>query len=240
VESVIEPVAEVIVAEEISAPVAEVTLSEEVAAQINEIETAQPTAEISQVEEPVAEITGPVNNSNVEFEITNISETNEEPVAEISSSSEENLVEKWINVAELDSVAEITSEPVAEIKSEEPVAEISNEPFLVKKEETVAELNDKVAEKQNEEELAKKMQTEELQKKAQERIQRLKELSLKLKTPQGLNEMEHEPAYKRRNIALDNVPHSSESQVSRYTLSENDEKKVEIKPNNSFLHDNVD
>jgi cell division protein FtsZ len=228
VESVVGPVVN-----EISTPVAEVTLSEEVTAQVNEIEAAQ-------------EVVEPVNNSNVEFEITNFSET-EETVSE--TSSEENLVEKWINVAELDSVSEIKSEeivseikseePVAEIKSE-PVAEVSSEPFLVKKEETVAELNDKVAEKQKEEELAKKMQAEELQKKAQERIQRLKELSLKLKTPQGLNEMEHEPAYKRRNIALDNVPHSSESQVSRYTLSENDEKKVEIKPNNSFLHDNVD
>lgn len=259
-ETIIAPVAEVSVQEEIVAPVvdttavtevwnevevapvAEATLSEEVAAQINEIETEQPVAEISQAEElPVAEVVEPINNSNVEFEITNFSETTEEPAAE--TEAEENLVEKWINVAELDStepVAEIKKEePVAEIKSE-PVAEVSGEPFLIKKEEPVAEVNETVSEKQNDEELAKKLQTEELQKKAQERIQRLKELSLKLKTPQGLNEMEHEPAYKRRNIALDNIPHSSESQVSRYTLSENDEKKVEIKPNNSFLHDNVD
>jgi cell division protein FtsZ len=52
--------------------------------------------------------------------------------------------------------------------------------------------------------------------------------------------MENEPAYKRRNVSLDNVPHSSESQVSRFTLTETDEKKIEIRPNNSFLHDNVD
>ena len=76
--------------------------------------------------------------------------------------------------------------------------------------------------------------------KAQDRILRLKELSLKLKTPSGLSELEGEPAYKRRNIQLEQVPHSSESQVSRFTLSEGEDKKAEIKPNNSFLHDNVD
>jgi cell division protein FtsZ len=68
----------------------------------------------------------------------------------------------------------------------------------------------------------------------------LKELSLKLKTPNGLAELENEPAYKRKNINLEDTPHSSESQVSKYTLTENEDKKVEIKPNNSFLHDNVD
>jgi cell division protein FtsZ len=77
-------------------------------------------------------------------------------------------------------------------------------------------------------------------KKAQERVAKLKELSFKLKSPNGLSELENEPAYKRRNINLDSTPHSSESQVSRYTLSEGDDKKAEIKPNNSFLHDNVD
>ncbi|MEO6901710.1 MAG: cell division protein FtsZ [Bacteroidia bacterium] len=85
-----------------------------------------------------------------------------------------------------------------------------------------------------------KVQTDEQLKKAQDRVAKLKELSFKLKSPNGLSELENEPAYKRRNINLDSTPHSSESQVSRYTLSENEDKKVEIKPNNSFLHDNVD
>jgi cell division protein FtsZ len=85
-----------------------------------------------------------------------------------------------------------------------------------------------------------KVQTDEQLKKAQDRVAKLKELSFKLKSPNGLSELENEPAYKRRNINLDATPHSSESQVSRYTLSENENKKIEIKPNNSFLHDNVD
>ncbi|WP_257657743.1 cell division protein FtsZ [Parapedobacter lycopersici] len=75
--------------------------------------------------------------------------------------------------------------------------------------------------------------------KTKERILRLKELSMKLKSANGLQELETEPAYRRKQMALDDVPHSSESQVSRFTLS-TDEGITEIKPNNSFLHDNVD
>ena len=75
--------------------------------------------------------------------------------------------------------------------------------------------------------------------KTKERILRLKELSMKLKSTNGLQELETEPAYRRKQLALDDVPHSSESQVSRFTLS-TEEGITEIKPNNSFLHDNVD
>jgi cell division protein FtsZ len=78
-----------------------------------------------------------------------------------------------------------------------------------------------------------------LRKKAIEREQRLRDLSIKLKTPEGLQDLEKEPAYVRRNVALNKVPASSESHVSRYTLID-EEGKTQIKSNNSFLHDNVD
>jgi cell division protein FtsZ len=99
--------------------------------------------------------------------------------------------------------------------------------------------NEEVIEESENMIIAKVEETEQF-KKSQDRIAKLKELSFKLKSPNGLSEMENEPAYKRRNVNLDSTPHSSESQVSRYTLSEGDDKKAEIKPNNSFLHDNVD
>src|SRR5690606_24992860 len=75
--------------------------------------------------------------------------------------------------------------------------------------------------------------------KTKERILRLKELSMKLKSANGLQELESEPAYRRKQMALEDVPHSSESQVSRFTLSTED-GITEIRPNSSFLHDNVD
>ncbi len=78
-----------------------------------------------------------------------------------------------------------------------------------------------------------------LKAKAREREQRLRELSLKLKTPEGLQDLEKEPAYLRRKVELNKVPASNESHISRYTLFDGD-GKTQIKSNNSFLHDNVD
>ncbi|MEO8150542.1 MAG: cell division protein FtsZ [Bacteroidia bacterium] len=79
-------------------------------------------------------------------------------------------------------------------------------------------------------------------KKTRERIMKLRELSYKFQSSNSnvINDLEKEPAYKRRNVQLANVPDSSESQVSRLTLGENENKNVEIKSNNTFLHDRVD
>ncbi|MFM2135786.1 MAG: cell division protein FtsZ [Bacteroidota bacterium] len=75
--------------------------------------------------------------------------------------------------------------------------------------------------------------------KSRERLMRLKSLNYRLGSG-NLTELEQEPAYKRKNVKLENPQHSSESNISRYTLSTEDEKKAQIKSNNSFLHDNVD
>ncbi len=85
-----------------------------------------------------------------------------------------------------------------------------------------------------------KLEREERIRMAQDRIKKLKDITFKLKSSEGLNELEKEPSFVRQNIKLDNVNYSTESNVSRYTLTEGDDKKMEIKPNNSFLHDNVD
>jgi cell division protein FtsZ len=76
--------------------------------------------------------------------------------------------------------------------------------------------------------------------KIQEREERLKSLSMQMKTPDGLSDLEKQPAFVRRNVRLNPVPASNESQVSRFTLNESNDKKTQIKSNNSFLHDNVD
>jgi cell division protein FtsZ len=85
---------------------------------------------------------------------------------------------------------------------------------------------------------------EEQQKKANERIAKLKELNMKLRAPSGLSDLENEPAYKRKQIKLGTIPHSSESEVSRFTLSEEEtedgEKKTGLRPNNPYIFDNVD
>ena len=77
-----------------------------------------------------------------------------------------------------------------------------------------------------------------------ERIERIRKATEKLRSPLGLNEMESEPAYKRRNIDLKDVKYSDEPSSSKYTLWENindsGEKESGLSDHNSFLHDNVD
>ncbi len=76
-----------------------------------------------------------------------------------------------------------------------------------------------------------------------DRVQKLRALSEKLKTHPPLEthlaEIESVPAYKRRNIELSDVPPSSVSQVQLYTVSEKD-TNIEINKENSFLHNHVD
>jgi cell division protein FtsZ len=73
---------------------------------------------------------------------------------------------------------------------------------------------------------------------AQKRRERMRSSSLKLSNPQTVIELENEPAYLRRGIQLDDVPHSEGQAYSKYTISDDDEP--EISEGNSFLHDNVD
>ena len=56
----------------------------------------------------------------------------------------------------------------------------------------------------------------------------------------NLTEAENVPAYERRNVRLDQVNHSSELNMSRMRIMMDDESKLEIREENSFLHDNVD
>ncbi|MBD3749213.1 MAG: cell division protein FtsZ [Sphingobacteriales bacterium] len=109
---------------------------------------------------------------------------------------------------------------------DQPLAEVQEEI----KEEPIAGLDDHKTDESIEEQLRK----------SKERILRLKDLSMKLRSTSGLQELENEPAYKRKQMQLKEVPHSSESQVSRFTLGSDEDGQTEIRPNNSFLHDNVD
>jgi cell division protein FtsZ len=87
---------------------------------------------------------------------------------------------------------------------------------------------------------ADELDTEEKIKRSQQRLSQLNNLTAKLKNPSNILDLENEPAYIRRQVRLDNVKHSSENNASRFTLGNDGENNPEIRPNNSFLHDNVD
>ncbi len=74
---------------------------------------------------------------------------------------------------------------------------------------------------------------------AREREERLREISIKLRTPSGLTKLEDEPAYKRNNVNLEESTHSSQDEVSHFSLSDKDDDII-LNDNNSYLHDNVD
>ena len=124
---------------------------------------------------------------------------------------------------------------VPEVASHQATEEIAAEPFrLLNKEELEFTVINKTPQPSAEEQMLADQD-----RRNKERIARLKELSMKLRTPSGIHDLETEPAYLRKKQALDAAPHSSESQVSRYTLGE-ENGEPQIKANNSFLHDNVD
>jgi cell division protein FtsZ len=124
---------------------------------------------------------------------------------------------------------------VPEVANHQVTEEIAAEPFrLLNKEELEFTVINKTPQPSAEEQMLA-----EQDRRNKERIARLKELSMKLRTPSGIHDLETEPAYLRKKQALDAAPHSSESQVSRYTLGE-ENGEPQIKANNSFLHDNVD
>lgn len=74
-----------------------------------------------------------------------------------------------------------------------------------------------------------------MQRRAEERRERLRMLSSEV-TSEAMKEKLDTPAYLRRNVALDRVSHSSERNISRFNLNDDNE----ILGDNRFLHDNVD
>ena len=77
---------------------------------------------------------------------------------------------------------------------------------------------------------------ERLQQQAKERREKLKAGKNQEMTKEEFKEKWEQPAYKRRGVKMDNVPHSSEPLISKYNLNDDNN----LLGNNKFLHDNVD
>lgn len=75
-----------------------------------------------------------------------------------------------------------------------------------------------------------------LEEQARARKEKLQQARKQEMTKEEFNEKWSLPAYLRRGVKMDNVPHSSESFISKYNLNDDNN----ILGNNKFLHDNVD
>jgi cell division protein FtsZ len=67
----------------------------------------------------------------------------------------------------------------------------------------------------------------------------MKEFNYKFNSAK-IDEIEKEPAYKRQGVNLEETPHSSDPTASRISVASDDNDDIQLRKNNSFLHDNVD
>ena len=191
----------------------------------DEIDFSIPT-----IDEPIAEVAPLVLNDVIEpvFETHN---TPEKIVFDLGNEFETNEVDVLTETEEDESPDEV----IASIMLDEKIQEVQQTVVLD------LDIEGDVIEEPtlNSTETAP-VNTEVMKVEARERENRLRSISMQLRTPSGLTSLEDVPAYKRNNIELEEPTHSSESEVSTYTLTDGKNNTTELKQNNSFLHDNVD
>jgi len=78
-----------------------------------------------------------------------------------------------------------------------------------------------------------------LRDRADERRQKMKAFNYKFNTSK-VEEFEKEPAYKRQGVELSDATTSNEPLASRSSVGLDENEDVQVRSNNSFLHDNVD
>jgi len=78
-----------------------------------------------------------------------------------------------------------------------------------------------------------------LKERAAERRRKMKDFNYKFNNAK-IDDIEKVPAYKRQGVDLKEVQHSSETDISRTSIGLDDNDEIQLRSNNSFLHDNVD
>ncbi len=198
---------------------------------VTTVETPKPQ-EAKVVEEPESKETETPQQPEEEKVVhTLFSDEEEEPLAPIDP---EPIVETTPTPMP---TPELT--PIFHPEEEKPVVRIFDNPFrstgeddgfeitshFITKEEVTAKAEQEVA-------LMESKKAKQNDPKEELKKQRLRALSMNFRTQKGLEELENQPAYLRRNV---DVSHSNQIDVSHYTTS-----KEGISGENPFLHDNVD
>lgn len=124
-------------------------------------------------------------------------------------------------------------------REEKPVVRVFDNPFQQNNDDDGFEITSRIMTKEEvTEKAAQKVavleakQAKESNPKEELRKQRLRALSMNYRTAHGLEALENQPAYLRRDVDILN---KTDNDLSRYSASENG-----ISGQNSFLHDNVD
>lgn len=177
-------------------------------------------------EKPKPRVTGPIT----EITLVKATDSKEDKADELPLNDKSAEKEKSntfeFSIENSSGISGIIKKPVEETKLDIKEEKSKEEPVLIRATRQF-NMNDDI-------------ERDEIEKKSRERIQKLKDLSIKLRSPQEIDHMENVPAYIRRNVELNEVKPSSESEISRFSLGEGLESNGDLKANNSFLHDNVD
>ena len=200
---------------------------------VDKVEEEEEEANDSSVEFDTVETPQATLNFELDVETPTLNFSLEE-----EESSEESPIDFPIQSENPQPQKEVISEVVEEDNVDEDEVVVHTLQMEEEAEEVITELKDEV-EKDEFTQINHGISAEQMALRSRQRMDRLREITMKLRTPSGLTDLESEPAYKRREVELDDVAHSSESGASNYVLGEDDDKNIGIKPNN-FLHDNVD
>ncbi len=123
-------------------------------------------------------------------------------------------------------------------KPSKMVAEEIEDEEIVFEKRTISEPNTKDSDIQGEEDPLNSPISKILSDRTEERKRKMKEFNYKFKnSPSHINEIEKQPAYKRMGIDLNDT--NNEPNISRTSVNTED-NEIELRRNNSFLHDNVD
>ncbi|MBC2844467.1 cell division protein FtsZ [Winogradskyella flava] len=155
-------------------------------------------------------------NVNEHVEIISVTEVNEEGEKRYALDDFETF-ESSINTNTKE--AEVKEEIVFEKKT---LPEQETEEFI---EDTIDPMNSPISEL--------------IKARADERRKHMKDFNYKFNTAK-IDEIEKEPAYKRQGVNLEDAQHSSETNASRLSVGTDDNDDIQLRSNNSFLHDNVD
>ncbi len=166
-----------------------------------------------------------------------IDEPVETTIEEVKAEDDEPLFEPTIE----EPIAPVQETPsTVHYEEEHPVVKVFDNPFrlggnddegfeitsrIITREEVEAKEEQEVA-------VMEAKKAKEIDPKEQLKKQRLRALSMNFRTAKGLEELENQPAYLRRNV---DISHSDDNDMSSYSTSKNG-----ISGENSYLHGNVD
>ena len=212
-------------------------------------EIITPTAQIREIEVVEPEFVIPNNDFNFSLDLFEAPKQEQKTVFELTEETKQMEVKEPINVVPVTEVNQsgvikysledylekeeemTTAKPVAQVQ--EPVDEDLN--FEFKKTE-VAEQKSEYLEEVSPVEMTIE---ETLRARAEERKRKMKDFNYKFNNSAArIDEIEKEPAYKRMGIDVTSTPNANGQ--SRMSLGTDSNDDLQLRSNNSFLHDNVD